>query len=144
MRRRRKRNRGVRWTIALIVVAVLGYVGLQYWKGGWPMRQAAQEATAMHAPGANAGHVVTQPAPLPPAGATTVRPTTTATFMSEAEARDAAARAAREQTLKVQQMLREQNRAREHAAARPSENERCINGQKMKRVDNGWVQAGDC
>ena len=54
-----------------------------------------------------------------------------------------AARADREQTLRVQQHLREQRRARETAPSAHG-NERCLGGQKMRRVANGWVQAGAC
>jgi cytoskeletal protein RodZ len=142
MRRRRKKNRGLRWTFALVVVGALGYAGLQYWKGNLPIKPPGHETVApvVTAP-------VAQPVSLPPPTPATISAAAahTATFMSEAEARDAAARAAREQTLKVQQKLRQDNRARAQAAERPAENERCINGQRMKRVDNGWVQAGgDC
>ncbi|MGO4552271.1 hypothetical protein AB4059_14380 [Lysobacter sp. 2RAF19] len=141
MRRRRKKNRGLRWTLALVAVAVLAYVGLQYWKGHLPIKPESQATPAP------AVSTVVQPVPLPPPTPATVAKaaTPTSTFMAEAESRDAAARAVREQTLKVQQKLRQDNRARAQAAERPSENERCINGQRMKRVDNGWVQAGgDC
>ncbi len=140
MRRRRKKNSGLRWTIALIVVGVLGYVGLQYWKGHLPIKPPAQHAAPTAA-------TVVQPVPLPPPTPATVAraATPTATFMDEAEARDAAARAAREQTLQVQQRLRQDNRERTQAADKPAQDERCVNGQRMKRVANGWVQAGgDC
>jgi hypothetical protein len=141
MRRRRKKNNGLRWTFALVVVGALGYVGLQYWKGNLPIKPPGHDTAA---PVVTA---IAQPVSLPPPTPATISAAAahTATFMSEAEARDAAARAAREQTLKVQQKLRQDNRARAQAAERPAENERCINGQRMKRVDNGWVQAGgDC
>jgi len=60
-----------------------------------------------------------------------------------AVAREATSRTAREQTLRIQQHLREQQRARE--AAPPGHgNERCLAGQRMRRVANGWVQAGKC
>ena len=59
-------------------------------------------------------------------------------------ARDQAARAAREQTLRVQRQLVEQRRANRDSAQRGTPNERCIAGQKMRRVANGWVQAGGC
>ena len=59
-------------------------------------------------------------------------------------ARDQAARAAREQTLRVQRQLVEQRRASHDSAQRGTANERCIAGQKMRRVANGWVQAGGC
>jgi len=62
-----------------------------------------------------------------------------------AVARETVDRAAREQTLRVQQQLREQERVREAAVrALNSGNERCIAGQKVRRVGNGWVQAGTC
>lgn len=61
-----------------------------------------------------------------------------------ANARDQAARAARAQTLHVQRQLVEQRRATRDAAQRGNANERCIAGQKMRRVANGWVQAGGC
>ncbi|HZV24089.1 MAG TPA: hypothetical protein VFF93_10010 [Luteimonas sp.] len=62
-----------------------------------------------------------------------------------AVARETVDRAAREQTLRVQQQLRDQERLREAAVrALNSGNERCIAGQKVRRVGNGWVQAGTC
>jgi hypothetical protein len=62
-----------------------------------------------------------------------------------AVARETADRAVREQTLRVQQQLRDQERVREAAVrALNSGNERCIAGQKVRRVGNGWVQAGTC
>jgi hypothetical protein len=60
-------------------------------------------------------------------------------------ARERVDRAAREQTLRVQQQLRDQERVREAAVrAAATGNERCIAGQKVRRVANGWVQAGVC
>jgi hypothetical protein len=63
--------------------------------------------------------------------------------LAAAIARDAAARADREQTLRVQQQLRAQQRARQAAQQAPSDM-RCLAGQRMRRVANGWVQAGAC
>ena len=63
--------------------------------------------------------------------------------LAVAVARESAARAAREQTLRVQQHLRDQQRAHE-MAQRGDGHERCLAGQKMRRVANGWVQAGTC
>jgi len=83
--------------------------------------------------------------PVPPAPA----PTTSAADagLAIAIAREDAARAVREQTLRVQKRLRDQEhewaKARE-AAERGDGSERCIAGQKMRRVANGWVQAGRC
>lgn len=69
------------------------------------------------------------------------------TAQTVALASDAATRAAREQTLRVQAQLRARASAEQqasHAARNGSGNERCIAGQKMRRVANGWVQAGAC
>lgn len=84
-----------------------------------------------------------------PAAATVATPTDTATataddMLATAVASDAAARAAREQTLRVQQGLREQQRAQQHAHDATNQGERCIAGQRMRRVANGWVGAGAC
>ena len=63
----------------------------------------------------------------------------------QAEALDASARAMREDTIEVQKRLRAEEAARREQAEAPTKDgERCINGQKMKRVQNGWVQAGQC
>jgi hypothetical protein len=85
-------------------------------------------------------------AAAPVAPAPTV-PTTNAADagLAIAVARETADRAVREQTLRVQQQLREQERVREAAVrALNSGNDRCIDGQKLRRVGNGWVQAGTC
>jgi cytoskeletal protein RodZ len=143
MRRRRKRNSGLKWLVILVVLGAAGWYGMQAYKARDPQPQAAVVSLDPTTPA-----VATQSAPLPPpaaaTGAQVPATTPTTTFVAEAEARDAAARQAREQTLKVQQRLRENDRARKAAAETPSENERCIDGQKMKRVDNGWVQSGTC
>jgi hypothetical protein len=72
--------------------------------------------------------------------------TATADADLAAAARDAAARAAREQTLRVQRGLREQQRQQQQQArdAAHHGNERCVAGQRMRRVANGWVEAGAC
>ena len=62
-------------------------------------------------------------------------------------AQDAADHAAdRERTLRVLKRLRDQ--AREHQrvldAVQRAGNERCLHGQKMRHVANGWEQAGTC
>lgn len=145
MARRRKKNSGGRWLLALVVVAALAWFGRAYWMPYVPHKATAPPVES----------IVEQTAPAPtvePAAATTVagaqpaQTATTATFLSEAEARDLAARQAREQTLKVQKQLRESQQAAKAAAdaAETDKNTRCIGGQKMKRVDNGWVQAGTC
>jgi hypothetical protein len=100
---------------------------------------------------AQPGTSIAPPATAPPA---LVPPPPSASATSPADAglaiavaRETADRAVREQTLHVQKQLREQQRqlqqARE-AIERGDGNERCLSGQKMRRVENGWVQAGTC
>lgn len=158
MRRRRRKSSGLGWTIALVAVAALAWFGRDQWMAYLPSTHAPATAQAIDtvvdapAPGAAVEAAVeTAPAPAagaPAAPATTTAPTPAPTAMSmiEAEARDAAARNAREQTLKVQRQLREAQQAHKEQAdaAASDKNTRCIGGQKMKRVDNGWVQAGAC
>jgi hypothetical protein len=87
--------------------------------------------------------VAATPAPPTPASA----PTTSAADagLAIAIARESVDRDVRAQTLHVQQLLRDQERAREAAIrAQANGNQRCIAGQKMRRVANGWEQAGVC
>ena len=95
--------------------------------------QAAQPGASM---------VQTAAAPVTP----TPAPAAADTVLAGAVARDAAARAAREQTLRVQQHLREQQREQQQQArdAASHGDERCVAGQRMRRVANGWVDAGAC
>jgi hypothetical protein len=85
-------------------------------------------------------------APVTPAPAPFTATTTADAELAVAVARDDAARAAREQTLRVQQQLREQQRRQQQQArdAASHGNERCVAGQRMRRVANGWVEAGAC
>jgi negative regulator of sigma E activity len=70
-------------------------------------------------------------------------PSSTA-ISSAAESRDVSLREARERTIHVQQRLRAEQQARKAAQQEQAKDERCIDGQRMKRVENGWVQAGRC
>lgn len=100
-------------------------------------------------PGARSPSPVAQAgAAVPPPASTPAPPTSAADAgLAIAIARETTDRAVREQTLRVQKRLREQEhewaKARE-AAERGDGSERCIAGQKMRRVANGWVQAGRC
>ena len=86
---------------------------------------------------ATTAHVSTTP---PASAATTLDPDPA---LAVAVASDQAERAARQQTLRVQrQLVNQQQAARE--ARRGNGNERCLAGQRMRRVANGWVQAGPC
>jgi hypothetical protein len=101
--------------------------------------QAAQPDASM----VQAAAAPVTPAPAPFTATTT---TTADAELAVAVARDDAARAAREQTLRVQQQLREQQRQQQQQArdAASHGNERCVAGQRMRRVANGWVEAGAC
>ena len=96
--------------------------------------QASQPGASLVQPAAAAS---VAPAPAPVAADA---------MLAAAVARDAAARAAREQTLRVQQQLREQQREQQQQVrdAASHGNERCVAGQRMRRVANGWVAAGAC
>lgn len=43
-----------------------------------------------------------------------------------------------------QQDRRDQLDRNAQEAARPAANERCISGQRFRRVENGWEQVGSC
>jgi hypothetical protein len=88
------------------------------------------------------------PALMTPAAATPASGSNTSVAdagLAIAIARERTDRAVREQTLHVQQQLRDQERRREAAVhAKENGNSRCLGGQKMRRVPNGWVQDGVC
>ncbi|HEX2596175.1 MAG TPA: hypothetical protein VHL61_06925 [Luteimonas sp.] len=110
----------------------------------WPVLTLCLGACAQPAPPA----ATPAPAVATPVATTPVSTTAVADAgLAIALARDAAARAAREQTLRVQKQLRERANADQEAlraAQQGNGNERCIAGQKMRRVANGWVQSGLC
>lgn len=123
------------------------------------MRTGAQIATLflLIACVSACGHAEQPEASIAPPVATSpsgVAPPTPTDFKSVADSRpmsaaaqDAADRADREQTLRVQKRLRDQ--ARQHkrtsdAVQRGDGDERCLHGQKMRHVANGWEQAGTC
>ena len=85
-------------------------------------------------------------APMPSIPAPVTATTSADAELAVAIARDEATRAAREQTLRVQRGLREQQREQQQQArdAASHGNERCVAGQRMRRVANGWVEAGAC
>ena len=67
-----------------------------------------------------------------------------AAIAAEAQSREASWRESREAAIRVQQRLRAQEQARKSAQQDEAKNERCVDGLRMKRVENGWVQAGNC
>jgi hypothetical protein len=62
----------------------------------------------------------------------------------EDAAREASWREAREAAIRVQQRLRNEEHARKATQQEETKRERCVGGQRMKRIENGWVQAGTC
>jgi hypothetical protein len=67
-----------------------------------------------------------------------------APIAAEAQPREASWRESREAAIRVQQRLRAQQQARKSAQQDEAKTERCVDGLRMKRVENGWVQAGNC
>lgn len=116
---------GKRITLLLLLTTWLGACG-QTAQPGAPMVQAAAAAAVT---------------PTPAPSTSTADP-----GLAVDVARETVDRAAREQTLRVQKQLREQQREQQQAreAVQRNSNERCLAGQKMRRVANGWVQAGLC
>ncbi|GAB3097555.1 hypothetical protein [Lysobacter terrae] len=59
-------------------------------------------------------------------------------------ASEAKTRQMREASIAIQQRLRAEQRKREQAQREQTRNERCVGGQRMRRVANGWVGVGNC
>ncbi len=117
---------GTQLTMALLVICVAGCN--QAAPPGVSTAQAAVVAPAAAAP-----------SPMTPA-------TSAADAgLAIALARERVDLAVREQTLHVQEQLRQQERQRLATVhAKEDHNVRCIAGQRMHRVANGWEQAGVC
>ena len=98
-----------------------------------PARPAATQAsnTAPTAPANTAAY--------PRTNATNANRQTDAIAAEEAKSREL-----RAASIAIQQRLRAQQRAREEAQRDQSRNERCVGGQRMRRVANGWVGVGNC
>lgn len=62
---------------------------------------------------------------------------------AEAES-EAKTRKMRAESIAIQQRLRAEQRKREQAQQQQTRNERCVGGQRMRRVANGWVGVGNC
>ena len=143
MTRRAARRR--RWKLAIVGIAIAG--GLVAWwvrsGGSLPPLQAQSEAppspVTLPAPSVATTSVVTTP-PAPVAA-----PPQVADLEAE-QARDAEWAVARRESIRVQQRLREEaaeQRVRTEALETGDEM-RCIEGRRMRRVSNGWVDAGTC
>lgn len=138
------------WLAAFMVAVLVAVAGVVEWNAKKQAHVAARELAneSPPLPATVATPVVAAPvaaAPVEPAPAPEPEPVISAEERQlRAEALDASVREAREHTLEVQKRLREEEAARRAHVERPKEGERCIDGQKMKRVQNGWVQAGEC
>jgi cytoskeletal protein RodZ len=123
------------WLVAVACVIVLGLVAVLVNRAV----TANQGEVAPAAP--EAVPKVAEPAMTssPTAAAPSVAPIT-----AEAAAREASWREAREATIRVQQRLRAEQQARKSAQDEEMHTERCVGGQRMRRVENGWVEAGNC
>ncbi|HEV8695409.1 MAG TPA: hypothetical protein VGQ93_14695 [Lysobacter sp.] len=87
----------------------------------------------------------TSPKPhQPPITATNTTIATPSEVTRDAASRDASWREAREAAIRIQQRLRTEEQARKSMQQEETKRERCVDGQRMKRVENGWVQAGPC
>jgi hypothetical protein len=128
MRTARIPARTTRATITITIVLTLACLGA--------CDRTARQGASVAAAATTTTSVSATPAPSPAASATKAA-------LEIAAENEAASRAAREQTIRVQKHLRDQQRALE-AAQSGNGNERCLAGQKMRRVANGWVQAGTC
>jgi hypothetical protein len=143
--KRRKKNPMLRAFVALLVVA-LAYAGWREYTAQHPASDVVQSLTPV-APSVAA--------PVTPVAASTiaavpvatpVQTAPTAEELDAAIAREAEWAEARRKSIEVQQRLRKEQQAQREPTevSRAIGSERCVGGQKMKRVEGGWVQAGSC
>ena len=144
--KRRKRNPMLRAFVALLVIA-LAYAGWrEYSATQHPASEVVQSLTPV---------TPSVAAPMTPATASTVaavpvatpvQTAPTAEELDAAVAREAEWAEARRKSIEVQQRLRKEQQAQREPTevSRAVGSERCVGGQKMKRVEGGWVQAGSC
>lgn len=125
------------WLGVVACVAVLGAGAVFVHRTGMANRGEAPLAAADAVP------KVDEPAVTSPISGVA---SSGAAITAEEELREASWREAREATIRVQQRLRAEQQARKAAQQQQeaAKNERCVDGQRMKRVENGWVQAGNC
>lgn len=141
MTKRAARRRRWRIAIGLIVVAGLFAAWWVYAHREPPAIPAQPESTVLPAP-ATASSVA--PPPMPATGQGPVAQQIAA--LDAAQAREEKWAESRRESIRVQQRLRAEaaaERARVDAAEK-SDTVRCIDGHKMKRVSNGWVDDGAC
>ena len=123
------------WLVLVACVIVLGlvavFVNRAVTANQGEMAPAAPEATPK----------VAEPAMT---SSPTAAAPSAASITAEAAAREASWREAREAAIRVQERLRAEQQARKSAQEEEVNNERCVGGQRMRRVENGWVEAGNC
>ncbi|BCT92489.1 hypothetical protein LYSHEL_15130 [Lysobacter helvus] len=149
-RRQRQRQARSRRILVIAVLVILALVGAWLYMRG----RHAEPATGATGVAPAVTSVITIPVPASApatdvAPATTVQPapaTTTVPLGSveSPEAREASWLASRKEAIRIQGELRAKQNAEKAAKASPSNDIRCVDGQRMKRVQNGWVQDGTC
>ena len=148
-RQRQARSRRVLVIVLLVIVALVG---------GWlyaRSKRAAPAADTGIAPAATA--VITVPVPgiapadvAPAPSTTTVQPlpapvVTSVPMSAETDAaREASWVASRKEAIRIQSDLRAAQVKAKAERASTTSDIRCVDGQQMKRVENGWVQDGKC
>lgn len=150
-RRQRQRQARSRRVLVIVLLAIVALVG------GWlyaRSKRAEPAADTGIAPAATA--VITIPVPgsapaetAPAPATTTVQPlpapvVTSVPMSTDDAAREASWVASRKEAIRIQSDLRAAQ-VREKAAKESTTSDiRCVDGQQMKRVENGWVQDGKC
>ena len=150
-RRQRQKNRSRRGLVFALAAAVL----VAGWFYAESKRAGKPEPGDITAPATNTEQVIPMPLPGAASPGTAAPAITTsgapveappmATMENDA-AREASWAASRREAIRIQQELRAKQAAEKATAARPAMtgDTRCVDGQRMKRVENGWVQDGDC
>jgi hypothetical protein len=145
--------------IGAAVLLVLAFASMtERWWGGEavapeaspPVAATVAAAPAVSVAQPDAGSVVAPvPAPAPVVVAPPPPPKTAAQRAADQaaeEAREADWVETRREAIRIQQRLRAEANAQKAKAQQPkSQGEtRCVDGQQMRRVENGWVQDGKC
>jgi hypothetical protein len=133
------RGLGIRqWLVAVVCVIALGVIAVFVYRTFAPKQDVVTRATP------NAMPKAATPALASPTAATASSAAAAAAVIAEAQSQEVSQREAREGAIRIQQRLRAEEQARKAAQQEQAKHERCIDGQRMKRVENGWVQAGTC
>ena len=129
-----------------MAVALAGLFVAWWLYNGGALRPPALQSNGPSSPGTVVTPIATPPVPAAPQAPGTSPTQTQLDELDAAQARDEAWAEARRESIRVQQRLRDEaaaQRARANALETGDEL-RCIEGRRMKRVSNGWVDAGTC